>query len=285
MPKAPSSRSDPWNFSMVPQRASGDKRLKARQFRVLGSICRAVIRGSCAALISVRTIAKRASLSPQRVHGAIKDLEQLGYIERIKRPPTKSGRFRCNVYRILYEEVSRDDRQAPGDTSTQVTPGGDNDRITPAGEESESPPGVRHSYPYSSNLPSFSKGGAAAPPCEQPASELDDTDGSASKTVQVSNSPNDPATTGTVTSSDKKKMLNKALSWHGSKDPEQDFDNDVMHKMMRALNRDIPDDHRGQALDLLTPELQARVKGLEREKPGKGIGHMIRELRQQLRLP
>jgi hypothetical protein len=144
---------------------------------------------------------------------------------------------------------------------------------------------VRHSYPYSSNLPSFSKGGAAAPPCEQPASELDDTDGSASKTVQVSNSPNDPATTGTVTSSDKKKMLNKALSWHGSKDPEHEFDNDVMHKMMQALNRKIPDDLRGKALDLLSLELQAEVKELEREKPGKGIGHMVRELCKQLGLP
>jgi hypothetical protein len=270
---------------MVPQRAFGDKCLKARHFRVLGSICRAVDPQRCAALISVKTIAKRASLSPQRVHGAIRDLEQLGYIKRIKRPPTKSGRFRSNVYGILYEEVSRDDRQAPGATSSQVTPGGDNDRITPRGERSESPPGVRHSYPYSSNLPSFSKAGAATPLRKQPKSELDNTDGSASETASADNSPIDQARAGTVTRSDQKKMLRNALSRHGSKDHEQEFDNTVMHKMMRALSRDIPDDHRHQALQLLSPGLQAKVKELERERPGKGVGHMVRELRQQLRLP
>jgi hypothetical protein len=103
--------------------------------------------------------------------------------------------------------------------------------------------------------------------------------------VQASNSPDDQATVGTVASSDKKKMLNKALFWYGSKDPEQEFDNAIVGKMMQALKRDIPDDLRGKALDLLSPELQAEVKELEREKPGKGIGHMVRDLCKQLGLP
>jgi hypothetical protein len=55
--------------------------------------------------------------------------------------------------------------------------------------------------------------------------------------------------------------------------------------MMQALKRDIPDDLRGKALDLLSPELQAEVKKLEREKPEKGVGHMVRELCTQLGLP
>jgi hypothetical protein len=270
---------------MVPQRAFGDKCLKARHFRVLGSICRAVNPKQCAALIAVKTVAKRASLSPQHVHGAIKDLEQLGYIERIKRSPTKSGNFRCNIYRIFYEEASRNDRQAPGTTSIQDTPGGDCDRITPAGEESESPPGVRHSYHYSSNLPSFSKGGEATPLRSQPASALADTDGSANKTASAGNTPNDQATASTVTSSEIIRKVTKEISGHGSKDHEQEFDNDVMDKMMQALSRAIPDDLRGKALGLLSPELQAEVKAFEREKPGKGIGHMVRELCKQLGLP
>ena len=48
------------------------------------------------------------------------------------------------------------------------------------------------------------------------------------------------------------------------------------------MYRDIPDDLRGKALDLLNSELQAEVKELEREKPGKGIGLMVRELCKQL---
>jgi hypothetical protein len=100
--------------------------------------------------------------------------------------------------------------------------------------------------------------------------------------VQVSNSPNDQATTGTVTSSEIITNVTKELSGHGSKDREQEFDNVVMDKMMQALNRKIPDDLRGKALDLLSSELQAEVNELEREKPGKGIGHMVRELCKQL---
>lgn len=89
-------------FAMVPRRAFSDPRMKARHLKVLGAICVAVDPETATALISQRRIGHHAGMARQKAPAVIGDLEEFGYISRIKRGRSRRGRFKTNIYEISY---------------------------------------------------------------------------------------------------------------------------------------------------------------------------------------
>lgn len=118
------------NFSAVPERAAGDKKLLARELRVLMAICRAVDRNTGVAKISQARIAERASLARQKISGVTAGLEAKGYVQRVDTGRRRDGRQPIAQYRIVYDTAAGE-RVAPttGDTAS----------LAPAGDTAQAP--------------------------------------------------------------------------------------------------------------------------------------------------
>jgi DNA-binding Lrp family transcriptional regulator len=112
------------HFAAVPERAAGDKKLAARELRVLLAICRAVDRNSGVAKISQARISERASLARQKISAATTKLERLGYLERVGAGQRKNGHQPVAQYRIVYDTPTRDSADpTTGDTVSATTMG------------------------------------------------------------------------------------------------------------------------------------------------------------------
>lgn len=141
-------------FAMVPRRAFSDPHMKARHLKVLGAICVAVDPETATALISQKRIGHHAGMARQKVPAVIADLEELGYISRIKRGRSQPGRFKTNIYEISYIQ---EDALNSRIKSTHSTHGGDAGLVIHGGGNTVSPAGVAESYLQRSNLCSFFK--------------------------------------------------------------------------------------------------------------------------------
>jgi hypothetical protein len=114
-------------FARVPIKAASDRNLGATELRVLIAIC-AHVDASGRAWPSLSTIGDVAGLDPRRVPGAVKVIEQLGYMRRERRQHEDGG-YTSTVYQIKYDgEVATPDvgDRTPPDatprTPSHVTP-------------------------------------------------------------------------------------------------------------------------------------------------------------------
>ncbi len=130
------------HFAAIPERALRDKRFKILHLRVLGAVCRAVDAETGFALISQERIAYWANTPRQKISEHTADLEDWGYLEKVKRGRRKSGKFRALQYRVLYDPPDFD----------HYTHACDSGRVTPGGDSPESPPGVSDSDHSESNI-------------------------------------------------------------------------------------------------------------------------------------
>lgn len=142
MPPSGTRNSALHHFAAVPHRAVGDKRLKARHFRVLGAICMAVQRETATSYISQQRIARLSNLARQKLGEPLGNLEKWGYITRINRGRNERGRFKTLLYAVHYDTIS------PALDTTR----GDTGPVTPAGDITESPPEEADSDSFNSDL-------------------------------------------------------------------------------------------------------------------------------------
>lgn len=119
------------DFTAVPDRAIGDRRLRERDVRVLMAICRSVDSRTGIATISQGRIGEKCGCSRQKANASIKLLNKLGYIEKVGIRYGRSGGGGYLRYRIIYDlsatAVSAPDTRS---SSLAVTPADDSGAVT-----------------------------------------------------------------------------------------------------------------------------------------------------------
>jgi len=121
------------DFSAVPTRAAGDRRLRGLHFSILIAVCRAVNKITGISVISQGAISRRTGRHRSKICVARDDLIEWGYLEKLKRGRRSRGWFKVLGYRILYKE-------------DHVPPAGDVDHVPPAGDKPMSPTEETDSY-------------------------------------------------------------------------------------------------------------------------------------------
>lgn len=135
------------NFSMVPDRAGSDRRLRARHHRILDKVCRCVDPATGTAVISQRRLAEQGRLKRETVSVCLRQLQDWGYL--VVLPPDRGarGRYTSNRYRVVYLVPSVGDTETDnvvpsvGDTVAPdlVPRAGDTD-LAPCGGDTAWPP-------------------------------------------------------------------------------------------------------------------------------------------------
>ncbi len=266
------------NFSPVPRRAFADRRMKARHLKVLGAICVAVDSPTGTALISQKRVAHHAGMARQKVGDVIADLEKFGYIAPIRRGRSQRGRFKTNVYKILYEQAGSSCSEPD---EHRVTPVGDMDRVTPGVDSTVSPPGVTESYLQGSNLsssarPSEAREGANPPDdrAVEPSKDARQGDrGGSNNRAQGHISL--PIRGGGAADRPVARQANRAgalnrLAKVSAETWERTTTNDASQRLCDALVKANPS---GEWLALLSGEQWEAATDAERRRPGAGMAY------------
>jgi hypothetical protein len=236
------------NFSPVPRRAFADRRMKARHLKVLGAICVAVDSPTGTALISQKRVAHHAGMARQKVGDVIADLEKFGYIAPIRRGRSQRGRFKTNVYKILYEQAGSSCSEPD---EHRVTPVGDMDRVTPGVDSTVSPPGVTESDLQGSDLSS------SARPSERGAAGCTPPDGGvAERPVARQGNRAGPQT---------RLAKARAETW------ERTTTNAASQRLSSAL---VKANRSGEWLAMLSGEHLEAATDAERRTPGAGMAYV-----------
>lgn len=259
----------------MPARAFSDQRLKASHFRVLGAICRPVIRGTGCARISQKTISKSASIAVQKVGGITKRLEEFGLIKAIKRGRTAAARFRCNLYQILYDPL--DESPATQD----FTCGGEADQITTGGESAASPPEVIESDSSKSDLPSFSERSSADSqdttdahgPRERRPAQQEDSRRSFGHTSKFLEIPKQQRSAISDSASAIRTAKEQADDWEAQQWREAET------RFSKAFFKKYPGHLAREALEALTTKVYEKAIHIEKRNPGRGIRYAIQSIR------
>lgn len=266
------------HFAAVPHRAFGDKRFKARHFRVLGAICVAVDPETGCALISQARISKWANISRQHVTQVVGDLESWGYVRRIYRGRSKHGKFKTLIYAVHY------DAQPPARSAS----GGDTVHVTHVGDTTVSPPEAAES---DSLDPDIQDGSDSA--------EADVTDtrrGSTGRAVAISDdnqligrqatNPADNAAVKDAQGHPEGAAANTTLrqgeAISGAEAFERDLRNSAAKHICERLFKAFPGDEGATALEALKPELYESAVDAEMRKDGAGVSMVVRAVRKAI---
>lgn len=266
------------HFAAVPWRAAGDKRLKARHFRVLGAVCRAVDAETGYALISQKKIAERANIARQNVAAPLDDLQAWGYLEKIRRGRRMSGQFRTLQYRVLYDPPSQTHDTHPDDAG----------HVTPAGDITVSPAGVAESDQPFSNLqrePERSQtavpGGAPSEPAREPlsgkATKSRGNDCSQRKKRLSSDGPARPSGPPEWVA-----QTLRQVAEHKAATFEADLQRQAEKRISNALFKVFPGDGTSAALEAHTSEQYQRAVELEMRHKWHGANYLKQIIRQNL---
>lgn len=266
------------HFAAVPHRAFGDKRFKARHFRVLGAICIAVDRETGNALISQARISKRANISRQYVTPVVGDLEAWGYVRRIARGRSKYGKFKTLIYSVQYD--------AP--PLTRSASGGDAVHVTHVGDTTVSSPEVAESDSLDSDIQDGSDSagadvtGAPRGPSSRAVAISDDNQ----LIGRQATNPADSAavkeaqghTEGTVANT----TLQQGVAISRAEAFERGLRNSADKRICDGLFKAFPGDEGATALEALSPELYESAVDAEMRKDGAGVSMVVRAVRKTM---
>ena len=261
------------DFAMVPRRAGLDQRLKGFHHRVLNAVCGARDNRSGIAVINQKRIAQNASIARQKVGPILEELENWGYLSRIKRGRTRIGRFRVHAYEVIY---GKEDQIA-------ATCEGDKAGVTSGGDLPESPPKVADSYPLDS-YPSYSS--YTCRPRRIASMFTPQTDAKSANKIVCKKACNPShAITDTSDTNPKPSHKNSLEEKQSSVDHwEVTTRNNFFCRLDQAISEAFPKALRATALDALDDELLGRSQEIEFNEKGNGVTYAIAAIKSRMKI-